>query len=244
MRFFQKKNRDLSVPSKGDIPSGAESPPLFPGISGAGPGLPKQENDADIRNRAQAFVEEFARPFLSSRDDILEIGCGPGWCSEPLSRFGRHLICTDLSADGLERTRGRLAGRKNVFFEKLLSNDLRQFGDASFDFAFSSELFMSLEPDRIYSYLREIRRVLKPNARGVLRFANLDSEEGWREFVKRASLPEADHVGTGKLRYQSWGLIERFMADLNLSVLHSDRESRPEIVVAFEKRNPGGAPRF
>ena len=237
MRFFRKKERDLSLSSKEAGPNGPDNPPEFTGNPDAGSRPPEREDDADPISRAQAFVREFARPYLNSRDDILEIGCGSGWCSEPLSRLGRHLICADLSEDGLERTRRLLAGRKNVFFEKLLSNDLRQFGDASFDFAFASDLFMSLEPDRIYSYLREIRRVLKPNACGIVRFASLDSEEGWLEFVKGASSPESDACGIRKIRHQPWALIERFMTDLDLGVLHCDREGRTDIAVAFEKRN-------
>ncbi len=91
--------------------------------------------------------------------------------------------------------------------------------------------FLRLDMEAAYSHLREIRRVLKPNGRCVVRFANFNSADGWREFVEEASGGKSY-----RNRFMSWEIVERFLAGLDLILLNRNAEFGRDILVAFEKK--------
>ena len=83
------------------------------------------------------IVERFVRPYVTPAAEILEIGCGGGKYSVQLAPLCRTLVCQDVAASMLERTRARLADARNVRFLKGDGLTLRPLPDASIDFVFS-----------------------------------------------------------------------------------------------------------
>ncbi len=101
---------------------------------------------------------------------ILEIGCGAGRVTRALSELFGQVWAVDVSGEMIRQARHALAGCGNVHLLQNNGLDLTTIpGDGSFDFAFSSIVFQHI-PSRevIYSYVREVRRLLR--AGGLFKF--------------------------------------------------------------------------
>jgi SAM-dependent methyltransferase len=105
---------------------------------------------------------------------VLDAPCGFGRHSIPLADAGYDMVGVDLSADQLSEARARAGSRDNPV---LVEGDLRQlpFADAEFDCAvnlFSSIGYWGDEGD--LAVLRELRRVLRPDAALVIETMHRD----------------------------------------------------------------------
>lgn len=100
------------------------------------------------------------------RMKVLEIGCGAGRVTRALADVFGEVHAVDVSGEMIRRAREALAGRTNVFLYQNSGSDLAVLPrEIVFDFAFSSIVFQHI-PSReiIYSYVREVHRVLRPGA--------------------------------------------------------------------------------
>jgi SAM-dependent methyltransferase len=100
-----------------------------------------------------------------SQMQVLEIGCGAGRVTGPLSQVFGEVHGVDISGEMIRQARQVLAARPNVFLYKNNGIDLSVLGDLKFDFAFSIVVFQHI-PRRevVESYVREVNRVLRPEA--------------------------------------------------------------------------------
>lgn len=183
----------------------------------------------------EAIVQEFVIPFLNPQGTALEIGSGGGKYSEKLAALYHRLVCSDVSEKMLSRTRARLARAENVGYELLSGYDLRQFRDATFDYVFSFDVFVHIEMEDVYSYLREIHRVLKPSGRGLLHFANLNSPEGWEHFITDVPHNLGRTKNFDRFRFLTWEIVEKFLRSLDFEILTLKKEPWRDILVVFEK---------
>jgi SAM-dependent methyltransferase len=114
--------------------------------------------------------------------DLLDVPCGFGRHSIPLARAGYHVVGVDRSQALIEEARRRGGGER---WPKLVRADYRELPlpDESFDAAlnlFSSLGYNGDEEDT--RALREIRRVLRPDARLVIEIMHRDAlVRGFRE---------------------------------------------------------------
>lgn len=120
---------------------------------------------------------------LDGRDRVLELGCG-------VARIGRELAPrvgfwhgVDISANMLEIARARLAPFDNVALDPLERTSLAMLGDAAFDKAYSVAVFIHMDKEDLYVYLRELRRVLKPGGRVYFDVWNLAHPIGFKRFA-------------------------------------------------------------
>jgi SAM-dependent methyltransferase len=98
----------------------------------------------------------------------LEIGCGPGRLIKPLSRRFAEIYGIDVSDEMIRLARERLRDTHNAHVEATSGATLDRFADESIDFIYSYAVFQHIPSrDVVLSYLREVRRVLKPG--GVFR---------------------------------------------------------------------------
>jgi ubiquinone/menaquinone biosynthesis C-methylase UbiE len=103
-----------------------------------------------------------------SGDDVLDVGCGPGfYVSELVEVVGTEGSVTgvDQSPEMLAVAAKRAAGRPNVKFHEGTATSL-PVADASFDRALSVQVFEYV--DDVPTALDELRRVLRPGGRVVL----------------------------------------------------------------------------
>jgi ubiquinone/menaquinone biosynthesis C-methylase UbiE len=100
----------------------------------------------------------------SPGNKVLEIGCGTGLLATELAKAGRHVVGIDVSNVALERARRRAGDTARVAFQHVEGVKLPQ-ADASFDFAYSIDVFEHLHEADAPTHLAEVRRVLKPGGR-------------------------------------------------------------------------------
>jgi ubiquinone/menaquinone biosynthesis C-methylase UbiE len=86
-----------------------------------------------------------------------------------LSEVFGQVYAVDVSGEMIARAKEALADRSNVHLFRNSGADLQVLGDVSIDFAFSYIVFQHI-PDRevIYSYAREVNRLLRPG--GLFKF--------------------------------------------------------------------------
>jgi len=97
---------------------------------------------------------------------VLEIGCGAGRMTLPLSHLFGHVDAVDVSPEMIRLARAGLRERANVSFYVTNGMDLSMFPDRHFDFAVSFIVFQHI-PKRaiIENYIEETWRVLRPGSR-------------------------------------------------------------------------------
>jgi ubiquinone/menaquinone biosynthesis C-methylase UbiE len=153
--------------------------------------------DAGLRMGFETLGEEWGGPefadhivglvsdYLGDQVDVLELGCGGGKFSRRIAPRCRSLLCTDISAAMIEHTRAGLADDgldANVSYKVLNGRDFEGIPDESVDFIFSYDVFIHLQPQNVYGYLRDARRVLRPNGAIMLHQVNLATAGGFRHF--------------------------------------------------------------
>jgi ubiquinone/menaquinone biosynthesis C-methylase UbiE len=113
---------------------------------------------------------------------VLEIGCGIGRVGKLVAPLCRKWIGCDVASNMLSLAAERLRGLPNVELKEISGYDLKGVADASIDVAYSTVVFMHLEPWDRYNYVLEGFRVLRPGGRIYVDNINLCSDGGWRVF--------------------------------------------------------------
>lgn len=128
---------------------------------------------SEVLNHLQT---EMGRVPLAQRGEwrALEIGCGPGRLMRPLSSQFVEIHGVDVSDEMIALANQKLGDIPNAHAQLGDGSTLAQFRDASFEFVYSYAVFQHV-PARevVFSYLREIHRVMKPGALAVLHFNGL-----------------------------------------------------------------------
>ena len=127
----------------------------------------------EVLNRLQS---ELSRIPLAERGDwrALEIGCGPGRLMRPMSRHFVEIHGVDVSDEMIARATEKLRDVPNAHVHVTDGSSLPMFPENSFEFIYSYAVFQHI-PTReiVFSYLREVHRVMKPGGMTVLHFNGL-----------------------------------------------------------------------
>ena len=126
--------------------------------------------------------QKIFEPFLNGCDVMLEIGSGGGRFTSVLLPKCKRLIATDTSPSMLSLMKKRFREDGKIEYVQLDGRGLGAIPDDSIDAVFSYGVFVHLQHWDIYNYLREIRRVLKPEGRALIHHSNTFSELGWKRF--------------------------------------------------------------
>jgi cyclopropane fatty-acyl-phospholipid synthase-like methyltransferase len=96
---------------------------------------------------------------------VIEIGCGAGRITRALAGLFGEVHGVDISAEMVEQARKALADRPNAHVYVNNGKDLSVLPPGPYDFAFSMIVFQHIPSrDVIYSYVREVGRLLRPGA--------------------------------------------------------------------------------
>ncbi len=104
---------------------------------------------------------------------VLEIAPGFGRWSHYFANLADDYVGVDLSAECVEGANKRFSEKKHM---KFLTNDGKSFPgveEASVDFVFSFGSLIHTESDVIYSYLKEVKRVLRVDGVAFLHHSNI-----------------------------------------------------------------------
>jgi SAM-dependent methyltransferase len=94
--------------------------------------------------------------------DALDFGCGLGRLTQALAKHFQRVVGVDIAASMVDAARAVDRSEGRVHYVHNQADDLRQFGDGSFDFVLSLLVLQHMRPDYAASYLREFVRVLRP----------------------------------------------------------------------------------
>jgi SAM-dependent methyltransferase len=117
------------------------------------------------------------------------LGCGVARIGLPLSEHVGFWHGVDISANMIGVAKQRLAGKNNTDATALLKPHL-PFADASFDAVYCIAVFIHMDKEDFFIYLREIQRVLKPGGRVFFDHWNLAHPVGFKRFLYEANFYE------------------------------------------------------
>ena len=212
---------------------------------------------------ANAIVDELAAPFMGPDVDALELGCGGGKFSRLIRGRVRHLCCTDISAAMLAHA-AETAGRgDDIDYVRLDGRSFAPVPDSSADFVFSYDMQLHIQPQNLFAYLVDGRRVLRPGGVFMVHAIDLDSAGGRDHFLGQYYGDTWLHAldaprRRGHIYYMSEDQIRSLgrLAGYEVATLHRDWPgpehqlrgvTRGRDTIAFLRRLPGlleGSPRL
>lgn len=112
---------------------------------------------------------------------IVDLGCGSGRLASALGTSGIDVQYTGI--DVVQQLLDYAATRSPHHYRFLLHRNLSvPVEDASADFVCAFSVFTHLLHDETFIYLRDMRRVLRPNGRIVFSFLEFAEPQHWRVF--------------------------------------------------------------
>lgn len=184
----------------------------------------------------QWIFQEFFKPYIINESKVMEIGCGGGKFSVMIAPFCKKLICADISQEMLNRTSQRLSNFTNVEYLKLDGKDFKGVKSESLDFVFSYDVFVHLDVEDIFCYLRDIKRMLKKGGRAAIHFANILTEEGWRQFVSEVEYSRQEPKPLGRFCYLTPEYANHMITKLGFTIIEN-RDTGRDFIVVFSKQN-------
>lgn len=185
----------------------------------------------DEWSNQQVFLELLRK---SATKDLtgLEIGCGGGRITAHAVGWLRHVHACDVSGRMLARCRQSLPA-SNVSFHKLDGFTLKEFADSSLDLVYSHDVFVHFSSLQVYPYLREVQRVLKPGAFGLISFLSFghdfeDFKETSLRYWSRRWFPP--HM---RLHFITEEMLTRMLDDVGLQVREISRKNY--LIALFRK---------
>jgi len=118
---------------------------------------------ADVIRDLEGEIRRLPAEVPAAERRALEIGCGPGRLMRPMSRHFGEIHGIDVSDEMIAQAQRKLADIPWAHAHHASGSDLAQFPDDGFDFVYSYAVFQHIpSAEVVFSYLREVVRVLKP----------------------------------------------------------------------------------
>jgi len=145
-----------------------------------------ESHDKDTRD--EAFDEFGIRdaaviaPFLRPDSIVVDLGCGIGRVVRHVAPHCKEVIGVDISEEMIAKGTEYLSDCKNARLIRTEGSDLKAFEPESIDLLYSLLVLIHVDRRSFYRYLREMKRVIKPDGMVFLQFQNILSEEGITKF--------------------------------------------------------------
>lgn len=141
-------------------------------------------------------LEILAFPFFNSFEEpvICEIGVGTGrwsraFAKELSSKSIWKLFIVDHSPWIVEFLKDYFKDNKNIIPVLNDGRSLPSIKNESVDLVFSNGTFVELNLTKIYSYSKELNRILKPGGYLIFNYLDLNSEEAWKHLIEKSENP-------------------------------------------------------
>jgi ubiquinone/menaquinone biosynthesis C-methylase UbiE len=107
----------------------------------------------------------------ASGEVMVELGCGTGRMTPDFARRYGRVLALDLSAEMLRHARQIHAQQKNILWLRVNGADLGCLASDSVDFIFTYLVLQHLPDEQlVFSYVREMLRVLRPGGAFLFQF--------------------------------------------------------------------------
>jgi len=205
-----------------------------PAQAGSSYGLPAET----VQRFAEYLSGELLDRYLPARaEQGLEIGPGGGRLTSLLIPRTRLLHLSDAAPAMLKRLEQRFAEHDNLRFHRSDGMTLPALTAASLDYVIAFDVFVHFEPRLVFWYLRQIARLLKPGGTGIIHYANVLTEGGWRQFERHLQSNVKQRTFFAAFGTMCPELMTRFLSALELEVVSSDVGLIPRDAIAvFRKR--------
>jgi len=147
-----------------------------------------------------------------------EIGSGDGTVAQLLAAHCAFIDCTDISVSFLAKARQNCRSVPNLAFHQISGWSLAPLESGRYDFGYSLNVFIHLNPYDIHLYLQEVRRLLKPGGSFYFDACTIGAQT--RDiFHEHAKLfQQAPQNLRGLLSFNHPDLIRTVVADVGLEV--------------------------
>lgn len=118
-----------------------------------------------MRESGEAFVDKLG---ITSRLEVLDVGCGDGTTALPEARLGANVLGVDIASNLVEagNARAQSEGLTNCRFQEGDATDLNELEDDRFDLVIS--VFGVMFAPRPFDVAKELVRVTRPGGRIVM----------------------------------------------------------------------------
>jgi ubiquinone/menaquinone biosynthesis C-methylase UbiE len=134
------------------------------------------------RSHTIEIIQEFIYPYINDSHVVAEIGVGGGRIAKEVVNRVAELHCYDVSSEMIKRSKNVLKPDTTKVVFTLLNCAELQCPDNFFDFIYSFDVFPHVDLVNIYSYLREIKRTLKPGGKCFISTSDITTAGGFERF--------------------------------------------------------------
>jgi SAM-dependent methyltransferase len=162
---------------------------------------------------------------LTPASDVIDVGCGAGRLTKPLSTYlYGHYLGTDVVDELVEYARAE-AHRPDWHFQVTSGLDIPAANNSADMVCFFS-VFTHLLHEESYRYLHEAKRVLRPGGRIVFSFLEFSIPSHWLVFdLNLATVGQARHHN----QFMSRDGITKWAQELGLEVVAMYDGDKPHI---------------
>ncbi len=181
-----------------------------------------------------SLVEHVLMPNVPLGARVLEIGPGGGRWTEHLIKRASHLTVVDLTPTCIELCRERFKEYSNIEYFVNDGKSLDFIEDESIDCLWSWDVFVHIAPEDIQAYMKEIERVFRPGAQGLIHHSKKGKRTaGWRSDMtpeKMRTFCDENNL-TVTRQFNSW--------DESRFSIWPGKSSKdcPDIITVFAKLN-------
>jgi SAM-dependent methyltransferase len=141
-------------------------------------------NEETCQLTGQYMAKRISNALLLNQEDfVLELGCGVGRIGREIAPLCQRWFGVDISNNLIKIAEQRMGHLNNVEFTALEKTSLHSYPDHTFDKVYSHAVFIHMDKEDLFLYLKEIARVLKSG--GLLYFDtwNLKNTVGWERWM-------------------------------------------------------------
>jgi SAM-dependent methyltransferase len=141
-------------------------------------------DDEVLNITGEYTAKRIARALIvDRRDRTFELGCGVGRLGMFIAPLCLQWSGFDISESIVRHARERMRTFQNVGFQVLEKTELKGIPENYFDKGYSHAVFLHLDKEDLFLYLREVYRVLKPGGLFYFDTWNLANEVGWERWL-------------------------------------------------------------
>ncbi len=153
----------------------------------------RSERAFDESGRVDA--SHFVLPFVSSDDDVLDVGCGIGRRLKWVAPHCSEAIGIDVSGGLLQIARKHLSRLPNVRLKRLPRSLAFPMETGSIDFAYYYRVSVHVDREDNLRILQELRRCLRPRGRALVQFSLIEHPENRKELSRWARERDEEDLG-------------------------------------------------
>ena len=167
----------------------------------------------------EPFLELLTK-HASGEHVALEIGSGGGRITVNAASLFNHVYAADISDKMLEQCR-KTVSSSNVSFHKLDGFTLGEFPNNSIDLVYSHDVFVHFSFLQVYSYFKDIERVLTPGGRCIISFYDFHRQFDLFKQMSQRYYDQKRYPPHMRVHFVTVRMVTSMLKDLGLELVES-----------------------